>query len=180
MRCNLRTSLNVLTLLVAVSAISWSPAASQAAELWIGAATADITPDRPVPLTGMVTARISTGVLSRCTANVLALESRQGEKVLDQAIFVSCDLCVIRPGIQNGFRKHLAGRLPGFDINKLFLAATHTHAAPVLLQDRYDVKDYGDAMQPKDYVSFMYERMALAVSTSFCRSASEVISPGTA
>lgn len=167
MRCNLRTSLNVLTLLVAVSATAWSPAASQAAELWIGAATADITPDRPVPLTGMVTARISTGVLSRCTANVLALESRQGEKVLDQAIFVSCDLCVIRPGIQSGFRKHVAGRLPGFDINKLFLAATHTHAAPVLLQDRYDVKDYGDAMQPKDYVSFMYERMAAAVAKAW-------------
>ena len=134
-----------------------------AAELWIGAATADITPDRPVPLTGGTTVRIAREILSPLTANVLALESREGERVVDQAILVSCDLCVIRPGIQEGFRKHLAGRLPGFDLNKLFLAATHTHDAPVLLQDRYDEKDYGDAMQPKEYVPWLYERMAEAV-----------------
>ncbi|NLY01581.1 MAG: hypothetical protein GXY83_36300 [Rhodopirellula sp.] len=134
-----------------------------AAELLIGSATADITPDCPVPLTGMKTVRVSKGILSRCTANVLALESREGDKILDQAILVSCDLCVIRPGIQEGFRKHVVGRLPGFDIQKLFLAATHTHAAPVLLQDRYNEEDYGDAMQPKDYVPLLYARMAEAV-----------------
>lgn len=129
--------------------------------LWIGRATADITPDGPVALTGMKTVRITREIQSRCTANVLALEAREGDRVVDQAILVSCDLCVIRPGIQKGFRKHLAGRLPGFEINKLFLTATHTHAAPVLLQDRYE--SYGDAVQPKDYVPFMYERMAEAV-----------------
>jgi hypothetical protein len=134
-----------------------------AADLWVGAATADITPDGPVPLTGYQSVRISKGVLSRSTANVLALESRQGDKILDQAIFISCDLCVIRPGIQEGFRKHLAGRLPGFDLQKLFMAATHTHTAPEILQERYDEKDYGTAMQPKAYVPFMYERMAQAV-----------------
>lgn len=134
-----------------------------AADLYIGAATADITPDRPVPLTGMQTVRISQSIHSRCTANVLALESREGDRVVDRAIFVSCDLCVIRPGIQQGFRQHVAARLPGFDIDKLFLAATHTHAAPVLLQDRYQESDYGNAMQPKDYVPFLYERMAEAV-----------------
>jgi len=130
-------------------------------ELLIGAATADITPDQPVPLTGYRSVRISKGIHSRCTANVLALEARDGEKVVDQAIMVACDLCVIRPGIQEGFRKCLGDRLPGFDINKLFLAATHTHAAPVLLQNRY--QGYGNAMQPKDYVKFMYSRMADAV-----------------
>jgi hypothetical protein len=134
-----------------------------AAELWIGVATADIAPDGPVPLTGFQAVRISTSVLSHATANVLALEARQGGRVLDQAILVSCDLCVIRPGIQAGFRKHLAGRLPGVDLNKLFLAATHTHTAPEILQERYDEKDYGTAMQPKAYVPLMYERMAQAV-----------------
>jgi len=130
-------------------------------ELWIGAATADITPDEPVPLTGYRSVRISKSVHSRCTANVLALEAREGEKVVDQAILVSCDLCVIRPGIQDGFRERVAGRLPDFDIKKLFLTATHTHAAPVLLQNRY--QSYGNAMQPKDYVEFMFDRVADAV-----------------
>ncbi|MDY0167514.1 MAG: hypothetical protein RBS80_13285 [Thermoguttaceae bacterium] len=140
-----------------------------AAELLVGAATADITPDQSVPLTGFTTMRESTGVHSRCAVNVLAIESREGERVVDQAILVSCDLCVIRPGIQDGFRKVVADRLPGFDIEKLFLAATHTHAAPVLLQDRYE--SYGNAMQPKDYVPFMYERMAEAVVKAWERRA---------
>ena len=142
-------------------AITLTASAAAGSELWIGAATADITPDEPVPLTGYRSVRISKSVHSRCTANVLALEARKGEKVVDQAILVSCDLCVIRPGIQDGFRERVAGRLPDFDINKLFLAATHTHAAPVLLQNRY--QSYGDAMQPKDYVEFMFDRMADAV-----------------
>ncbi|MFA6561485.1 MAG: hypothetical protein WCV00_06205 [Verrucomicrobiia bacterium] len=157
-RSNKRNSVMVLALALAFSSVGAS-----AAELWIGAATADITPDRPVPLTGNTSVRIAREIQSRLTANVLALESREGERVVDQAIMVSCDLCVIRPGIQEGFRKHLAGRLPGFDLNKLLLAATHTHAAPVILQNRYDEKDYGDAMQPKEYVPWMYQRMAEAV-----------------
>ncbi len=140
---------------------------SSATEILIGAASADITPDEPVPLTGYRSVRISTGILSRCKANVLAIESRDGEHVIDQAILVACDLCVIRPGIQDGFRKYVAKRLPDFDITKLFLTATHTHAAPVLLQDRYNEKDYGDAMQPKEYVPFMFERMAEAVEKAW-------------
>lgn len=154
-------------LLLACSLFCLSAAQVSATELLFGSASADITPDVPVPLTGYRSVRISTGILSRCQANVLALESREGEKVIDQAILVACDLCVIRPGIQDGFRKYVADRLPRFDITKLFLAATHTHAAPVLLQDRYNEKDYGEAMQPKDYVPFMYERMAEAVEKAW-------------
>lgn len=140
-----------------------SAAPAPAAELWVGAATADITPDRPIPLTGGTSVRMGREIKSRLTVNVLALESRDGQQSLDQAILVACDLCVIRPGIQDGFRKHLAGRLPGFDVNKLFLAATHTHEAPVLLQDRYNREDYQDAMQPNEYVPWLYEQLAQAV-----------------
>ena len=171
-RCHLALR-RVAPSLGCVAAAVWSltlaaaPTPARAAELWIGAATADITPDRPVPLTGGTSVRIGREILSRSTANVLALESRDGQQTLDQAILVACDLCVIRPGIQDGFREHLAGRLPGFDLDKLFLAATHTHAAPVLLQDRYDVKDYDDAMQPKEYVPWLYEQMAQAVVTAW-------------
>jgi hypothetical protein len=149
-----------LLLETAAALAAGSPAKTK---LWIAAATADITPKLPATLTGFQTVRITRTVQSPLTANVLALESRQGDRVLDQAILISCDLCVIRPGIQDGFRKRVAARLPGFDVNKLFLAATHTHSAPVLIQDQYDEKDYGDAMQPKDYIPFMYERMAEAV-----------------
>ena len=131
--------------------------------LWIGAATVDITPKPPVALTGFQTVRITSTIQSPLTANALALESRDGDRVIDQAILVSCDLCVIRPGVQEDFRNHVAGRLPGFDINKLLLAATHTHSAPVTVQSQYDEKDYGNATQPKDYLPYLYHQLAEAV-----------------
>ena len=171
-----RLTTTVVLLLGAVFLLACSGAFGS--ELWIGTATADITPDEPVPLTGYRTARISKKTLSRCTANVLALEARDGEEVVDQAILVSCDLCVIRPGIQESFRRCVGDRLPGFDINKLFLAATHTHAAPVLLQERY--QSYGEAMQPKEYVEFLYERMADAVEAAWQSRAAGAVSWGLA
>lgn len=152
-------------IILVIVALTVSPAF--AAEVWIGTATADITPDRPVPLTGGASVRIGREIESRCVANVLAIESREGGRAGDQAIMISCDLCVIRPGIQEGLRRHLSGRLPGFGLSNLFMAATHTHAAPVLLQDRYDEKDYEDAMQPKEYVPWMYERVAEAVEKAW-------------
>lgn len=131
------------------------------AELWIGAAEADITPDRPVALDGNTTGPISQGVKSRIKAEVLALEAREQGKPTDAAILIVCDLVRIRPGVQVAFRNHVATHLPGFDTRKLFLAATHTHCAPVTDQEEYD--DYGDAMQPKEYVSFLFERLTEAV-----------------
>jgi hypothetical protein len=148
---------------------AYGPAAAEPArdaphaKLWIGAATADITPPLPVALTGFQSVRLTRTIQSRLAANVLALESRQGDRVVDQAILVSCDLCSFRPGMQEAFRKHVADRLAGFDVNKLFLATTHTHSSPVVGQDDYDEKDYGDAMQPKDYVPLLYQRMGEAV-----------------
>lgn len=132
-----------------------------AGELKIGVAQADITPDRPVALTGGRTAPISKGVNSPVTANVLALETLEAGEPVENAIIVSCDLCVIRPGIQARFRDRVAPLLPGFDTNKLFLAATHTHKGPAILPDAYD--NYAGAMEPQEYVPFMFERIAEAV-----------------
>ena len=146
--------------LLAATAVM-TAAGARAAELWVGAAQADITPDRPVALTGGMTAPISKGVNSRVTANVLAIEARTNGAPADCAILVSCDLCVIRPGIQARFRERVAPRLPGFDISKLFLAATHTHKAPAIDQEAYD--SYAGAIEPKEYVPFLFDRMAEAV-----------------
>ncbi len=150
-------------LLLGTSTITTAENVTPEKRLLIGAATADITPELPVVLAGM---RIAQRIQSRCKASVLALESREGDRVIDQAIMISCDLCIL-PGIQDGFRRHMAGRLPGFDINKLFLAATHTHSAMMVVKNQYDEKDYGDAMQPDRYVPFLYERMAEAVERAW-------------
>lgn len=136
--------------------------AVMAAELWVGAAESDITPDRPVALTGGRTGPISRGVNSRISANVLAIEARENSgRATDAAILVACDVVGIRAGVQQRFREIVAPRLKGFDVSKLVLSATHTHKGPALNQDAYD--SYEGAMQPEEYVPFMFERMAEAV-----------------
>ena len=67
----------------------------RAAELHVGGATISITPDRPVALAGQMHTRIARSVESPVTATALALESRAGDKVIDQAVLVSCDLVTI-------------------------------------------------------------------------------------
>jgi len=139
--------------------------AVQAAELWVGAAEVSITPDRPVSLAGQFQQRISKKVKSPCMANVLALEAREGDKPVGQAILVVLDVVSIPFEIQCDLRARLGARLAGFDTNMLFLAATHTHTGPTLNQDRFN--DYGNAMQPKEYVPFMLDRLTDTVAKAW-------------
>jgi hypothetical protein len=81
-----------------VGCLVGKPVTLPAAELHVGAATVDITPEQPVALDGQRNVRISKTPATRIYAAVLALESRDGDRVLDQAIMVSCDLVAIRQG----------------------------------------------------------------------------------
>lgn len=138
------------------AAKSWPLAA---AERCAGAATVDITPDKPVALDGQRRVRISKTPATHIYATALALESRDGDRVLDLAIMVSCDLVAIRQGILPKVRDKLAGRLPGFDLKKLFLSATHTHTAPVTEDGKYALPETG-IMQPGQYADWMTTRVA--------------------
>jgi hypothetical protein len=131
-------------------------------ELWVGAATTSITPDKPVAVDGQFNTRVATNVEAPITATAVAIESRDGERVLDQAIMVSCDLVAIRHGIQDSLRKSLENRLPGFDLRKLFLTATHTHTAPVTEEGKYEIPKDG-VMQPNEYVDFLLERLGAVI-----------------
>lgn len=135
------------------------PGRLAAAELHIGAATVDITPDEPVALDGQRRVRISKTPATRIYAAVLALESREGDRVLDQAVMVSCDLVAIRDGILAKVRDKLADRAPDLDRKNLFLSATHTHTAPVTTDGKYVLPATG-IMQPGDYADWMTARVA--------------------
>ena len=134
-------------------------------QLYVGAATADITPPDGAPLTGGHDVRYSKQVVSPLKANVVAVEVREGERRMDCAILVACDLCVIRPGVQAGFRGALGERLGDFPKEKLVLTATHTHCAPVILQERFKIPP--DVVQPKDCLQLIYDRMAEAVEKAW-------------
>mgnify|MGYP001827492632 CR=1 FL=1 len=113
-------------------------------------------------LSGQRRVRISKNPETPITATVLALESRDGEDTLDQAIMVSCDLVAIRSGIVDKVREKVKTRLPDFDLHKLFLNGTHTHTAPVTLAGRYTLPDQG-VMQPAEYAKWMTDRVADAI-----------------
>ncbi len=143
-----------------------SPSAPLAAELHLGAATVDITPAEPVALSGQRNVRISKKPATRIHASALALESREGDRVLDQAIFVSCDLVAIRQGILEETRKKLAPLAPDFPLAKIFLAATHTHTAPVMVEGRYALPGEG-IMQPAEFADFLTTRVAEAAAEAW-------------
>jgi hypothetical protein len=58
-------------------------------------------PPLPVVLTGFQSVRLTRKIQSPLMANVLALESRAGDRTIDQAILVSSDLCSFRPGMED-------------------------------------------------------------------------------
>jgi hypothetical protein len=147
-----------------------------ASQLLVGAGTTNITPDRPVALAGQFHVRIARTVASPCTATALALESRDGDKVLDQAIMVSCDLVGIRDDIQEQVRKKVAPRLPGFDVRKLVLNATHTHTAPEMREGRYDIPK--DVMQPSEFTAFLVDRLGDVIVETWNRRAPGGVSWG--
>ncbi len=134
--------------------------------LHVGWSSRDITPDRPVALAGQFHKRISGRVVAPLFATALALETREGDRSLDQAIMISCDLVAIREGVQDRLRQILEGRLEGFDLRKLILNATHTHTAPVTRGDWYDVTEEG-VMKPPEYVDFLLGRLAEAAEEAW-------------
>lgn len=157
---------NILWRVVTATILSIFPLTSASAgALYAGAASVSITPDRPVALDGQMMTRISKDVLTPVTANALALETRDGDTVVEQAVFVSCDLPFIVEGVTRASRDRVRQRVPDFDTAKLILSATHTHTAPVTETGTYEIP--GNVMQPAEYVEFLADRIADAVAQAW-------------
>ncbi len=154
----------VLTLSVFFLFLASAPgmvSAASATELLIGTATTDITPDRPVALAGQFHPRVTTTVETPVTANIVALESCEGEKTVEQTIFVSCDLIGVARDLLTTIRKQVAAKEPGIDVSKIVVNGTHTHTAPECREGKFSLPD--DIMQPKDYIQFAAPRIAAAI-----------------
>ncbi|MCC6152130.1 MAG: hypothetical protein IT367_00115 [Candidatus Hydrogenedentes bacterium] len=160
-------NMNLLGLRVVVLLVAHFVCASFAfaGSLYVGAASVSITPDRPVALDGQMMTRVSKDVLTPVTANALALETRDGETVLEQAVFVSCDLPYIIESVSVAARERVKQIVPEFDVSKLIISATHTHTAPVQETGIYEIPS--SAMQPVEYVEFLVERIADVVAKAW-------------
>jgi hypothetical protein len=135
--------------------------------LYVGWASVDITPKKPVVVIGQMHKRIARTTLDPLTATVLALETRGGGTNSEQAIMVSCDVIFIRKQIQQRIRDMVKQQIPDFDVRKLFLNATHTHTAPGFIDSAfkglYDVSKDKGVMKASEYGKFFVERLAEAV-----------------
>ena len=95
------------------------------------AATADITPLEPVVARGVdhiAHFRGSRYAAHRQRAGVGV--AREGDRSLDAAVMISCDLVIISQELSQAVIEATRRRLPDFDLQKMFLNATHTHTGP--------------------------------------------------
>ncbi|MDA1230861.1 MAG: hypothetical protein O2856_08810, partial [Planctomycetota bacterium] len=155
-------SLSRISLLILAACCGIMGTQGQAAELLVGGSTVSITPDEPVALWGQMHTRISTAVESPVTATVLALESVDGGKSLEQTVMVACDLVAIPKEALEKTRRQVALQVPDFPVNKIVLSATHTHTGPVMTEGLYEIPTEG-VMRPTDYVDFFAKRVAEAI-----------------
>jgi len=153
---------NILVIIILQAVVLSCLAGVSSAELLVGTAVADITPNEPVALEGQFRLRIARTAETPITANVIALESREGGESRDIAIMVSCDVVFIRPEMLALVRKAVHEQLPDVDTAKLFLSATHTHTAPVLTDDKYCIPSDG-VMSVEQYRSFFASRVTDAI-----------------
>lgn len=123
----------LLVAILFLGALSFN--SSKASEIYVGASTADISPMLPVALMGQFHLRIAEKADTPLYASVLVIESKNGNQPLDTAVFVSCDLVYISAQLRDELRAEVLKRLPGFNVDKIIVSATHTHTAPVLEND---------------------------------------------
>lgn len=103
------------------------PALLCSAELQVGAASVDITPNKAVALWGQFGLRLSTKPDTPLTANVVALQSGDARTTL-----VSLDLLQLPKVFVQMIRDAVTKKDGSIDVESIVLTATHTHTAPVL------------------------------------------------
>ncbi len=139
--------------------------------LFVGWASADITPPKPIALVGQLHKRISTGVRDPLTATALALESRAPGAKPEQALLVSCDVLFIQRAVRQRIQENLRSQLPDFDPSKLQLNATHTHTGPGFVDSTfgtlYDVSNNLGVMKATEYADLFAERVAQAAAAAW-------------
>ena len=136
----MKTHLSVTCFLSLVTFLLWTPS-SQAADsagvranddspLRAGVARIDITPDKPVTMSGYdARTGLSSGVHDPLSARVLAFEA-DGERL----VLISTDLIGFYSGTADHIRQALLREF-SLQPSELFLTAIHNHAGPALTID---------------------------------------------
>jgi hypothetical protein len=119
-----------------------------------------------VALQGQFHLRIAQQAETPLTANVLALESREGARTRDAAVLVSCDLIGIPDEVLRRVREDLRTRLPDLEPGKIVRSGTHTHTAPVTEPGSYRLPQEG-VTPVEEYRAFLVDRVARAIEIAW-------------
>ena len=138
-----------------------------AATLNISTARNDMTPPKSVPLQGQFNLRLSQGVDTPLTVNVVAMESVDGNQQLDTAIFVCVDLVGVTEDLLCAVQKKVAAKDNSINVEKLIVNATHTHTAPTLKLNSPKLPVSDQIMDYPEAIDFTAERIADAVVTAW-------------
>jgi neutral ceramidase len=147
-----RFAVTIFALLI-TCLVPWTDSRAEEPVLRAGAGRADITPSKPVLLGGYASRKDpSTGVHDPLSARVLALE-REGRRL----VLVSIDNLGFYNDTAEPLRRAVL-QACHLEPSELFLAAIHTHSAPILTLD--EVKGNPNNV---DYTRTLGERLASAV-----------------
>jgi len=139
--------------------------------LYVGWASANIDPPKPVALAGQKSKRLAKKNLDPLTVTALALETRGPDAQKEQAVLLSCDLVNIAQDVTERLREAVAARAPDLDPKKVMINATHTHTAPVMKNDTYkkvyEVGNEPGEMMPSEYCDFFLQRAADTVAEAW-------------
>ncbi|NLB27299.1 MAG: hypothetical protein GX820_11485 [Bacteroidales bacterium] len=136
----------------------------------VGWSMVDITPDRPVLVSGQFHARVSEGVNDHVYATTMALESGSGS-TSEKVIMISCDLVSISDDMRGGSKDNLrdrvrdlvTGSLPELKAEDIIIHATHSHTAPYVSSAPDSKSIYGvelDVMSPAECLDFISKKIA--------------------
>ena len=132
----------------------------------IGWSTIDITPTaKRVMLWGFDYSHMSQGIHDTIHATAMAIESASGDM---QAIMISLDLGSAAYGLGDDLRTRLSGQLSGFNLNNLYMFATHSHAAPFIYSETYGgTFDPATMMTGGEYRTFLLGRLATVAQNAW-------------
>lgn len=133
--------------------------------LYIGTSSIDITPTLPAALDGQMQVRIADVVETPLTANVVVMETRDGDRTISVTTWVSCDLVTIPTELLDLIRHSVGKRLPSLDPAKIIVNATHTHTAGVVRDGWYLIPE--GVTQVKEYQEFIAAQVANAIENAW-------------
>lgn len=132
-----------------------APVLLYSAELKVGTASVDITPNKAVALWGQFGLRLSTKPDTPLTANVVALQS--GDVA---TTFVSLDLLQLPEVFVHAVRDAVAKKDRSVNLENIVLTATHTHTAPVLQPGTPGIPVNEQTMTVEETIAYLADKIS--------------------